>query len=97
MQGLNSLAITFLPKNRRQTYFLSALGVILVAGAVLVWFRFFNEPSLPTIDTQSPPPKSVQIDFAVFESRVFQDLGALLPPIPFPDEIGKRDPFLPSE
>ncbi|MEK7542325.1 MAG: hypothetical protein AAB524_01340 [Patescibacteria group bacterium] len=97
MQGLNSIAITFFPKSSRQIYLLFALGVILLLGAVLIWYGFFREPSLSVVDNQPPLPPVVEIDFTVFKTRVFQDLGALLPPIPLPEEVGKRNPFVPTD
>lgn len=97
MRNLNPLAITFLPTSRRQMYLLIALGVILLLGAGVVWYGFFREPPLPMLDSQTPLPRVVEIDFGVFETRVFQDLGSLVPPIPFPEEVGKRNPFSPVD
>ncbi len=97
MRNLNSLAITFLPKNRRQTYLLIVLGIVLVFTAGLVWYGFLKEPSSTLVDSQPSPPRVVEIDFKVFETRLFQDLGSRLPPIPLPEEVGKRNPFFPSE
>lgn len=97
MQNLNSLAIRFLPQNRRQMYLLLALGATLLGGAIVVWYGFFRVPSLEVAPVQLPPPQVVEIDFGVFETPVFQTLGSPLPPIPFPDEVGKRNPFIPTQ
>lgn len=89
------MTITFIPEARKQRYLLMLLGAVLVGALGLVWYKFFRETPVFTYQTQPPPPREIQIDFSVFEDPAFRELGAARPAIPFPSEVGKRNPFFP--
>jgi len=90
------MAITFLPQNRKQKYLLLLLSVVVLGGLGVVWYQFIREEPLPRLELL-PPPRNVQIDFAVFQIPAFLELGDPRPPIPvlLPDEVGKPNPFTP--
>lgn len=89
------MTITFIPENRRQRYLLYALGAILFGGLAVVSYQFFWNPALPFFTDQPAPPRQVEIDFGIFQTPAFLELGNPRPPIPFPDEAGKDNPFMP--
>lgn len=72
-------------------------GVILLGALGVFWYRFIREEPLPPSELL-PPPRDVQIDFTVFQTPAFLELGDPRPPIPvlLPDEIGKPNPFAPQ-
>ena len=88
------MTITFIPGNRKQKYLLIALGVILLGGVGILWYRFFGGAVFPSFPSQPPPPGEIRIDFTVFQNPAFLKLGDPRPPILPPEQVGKRDPFM---
>ena len=90
------MSITFLPEDRKQKYLVLLLGSLCLLAVLVVWYQFFRESSLPFFETQPEPPRQVMIDFTIFEDPAFLELGSPRPPIPLPDTVGKRNPFVPT-
>lgn len=87
------ISLSFLG-NGRQKYLMIVLGILLVAGGGVVWYGYFQEGSSTLFGSESaPPPQRVEINFDVFEDPAFVELGEPRPPIPLPEEVGKRNPF----
>lgn len=91
------MAIAFIPEDRKQRYLLYTLGAALLGGVAIVGYQFLWNPALPFFQQQPLPPKRVEIDFGVFQTPAFLELGDPRPPISFPDGVGKDNPFVPAQ
>ena len=89
------MAFTFIQGRNGQKYLLLAflaLGALL--GGIL-WFGFVEKgPPGITEFFAAAPPQEIQIDFGIFQHPIFQELEDPGPPIPFPETVGKENPFL---
>ena len=86
------MAVTF-AKTKRQKYFLFAfLGAVLL-GAGYYWYVYIREPAQSGLVLQ--PIRNLQINLEVLEFPIFDQLGESLVPIPFPESVGRINPFAP--
>ena len=89
------MAFTFIQERKRQTYLIFAFLAIGAIGGVL-WFGFVGKGSSGITEFFEPPSsQEIQIDFGIFQHPIFQELedpGSSIP-IPFPETVGKENPF----
>jgi len=91
------MAFMFIPERKRQAYLLIAFLAIGALGGVL-WFGFVGKGSPGITEFFVPPPsQELQIDFEIFQHPIFQELQEPGPPIPFPETVGKENPFNKAE
>jgi len=72
---------------------LAFLGVALL-GAGYYWFVYIRE--VPQNGFILTLPRTLQINLEILDFPVFDQLGEALVPIPFPENVGRINPFAPQ-
>lgn len=90
------MTIVFLPRQKKQQYVAGILGVLALAGGFLAWYGYFREGTVSLSQYAAPLPRMIEVDFTIFDNRVFQELGSPEPFPPSPISEERRNPFAPS-
>ena len=90
------MAITFAGEGKHQQYFLFAVIGICVFIAFILLRGFFVSPQEEALsETFLATPPQLDIDFSIFDSQGFKDFGKGREPATPPDEVGRKNPFIP--
>ena len=90
------MAITFLQAKKRQKNLLLILVLVIIAILVIVWQGFLKvgkAPVLPYVTQLTP--REINIDLTTLENPQITELQAFEEILPFEDEIGRTNPFIP--
>ena len=92
------MAINFLQQKKKQKIVLVGFVLVVLVTSVVLWRGFFTTAQVPQILQSSGGQsfKRADIDFTLFTNPIFEKIPAPLPPAPFPENIGRANPFLPS-
>ncbi len=88
------MAITIIQEKKRQRYLLFVLIGALGAGLL-----FFGVQSLQKRLAIAPPTsvlspsREIEINYQVFENKIFEELLIPKPVIPIPLSVGRENPF----
>jgi len=86
--------VTTLQGNKKQRYLLLLLGIAILGIVFALWYRFFNrEPSSPR--TLPQKPSEIKINFDILKSPILRELKPFEKIVPFEDEVGRENPFIP--
>lgn len=89
------MSITFVQQKRRQQILIFIVVGMAVFTLLVLWFGFFaSTPKEAGSSFFLPTPREVSIDFTVFETPVFQELGSPLAPLELPAKTEKANPFI---
>lgn len=96
------MAITFLHdktlvgQRKFQQYLIIALVAVSLITAFVLWKGFSkNTVSVSTVlNPNALVSKRVEINFAVLQNKIFDELDALPPSIEVPKNIGRANPFM---
>ena len=91
------MAINLLKAKKKERYMLIILVVIILAIIFTVWFGFFREKGTVSINVfpQEAIHQTVNIDWSLLESSELEELKGFENTVPFEDEVGKKNPFVP--
>ena len=90
------MAITFAGQAKRQQYFLFVAIGICVLIAFILWRGFFVSPREEALsDVFLAKPPQLDIDFSIFDSQGFRDFGKGRDAVIPPQEVGRKNPFIP--
>ena len=92
------MAFVFIEQSNKKRYVVLALLAVLVGGGGFAWYIYDGRDiSSPIIDLIVRPSKTLRIDLDALMHPVFDELGELRAPIPFPEDVGRINPFIPVE
>lgn len=87
------MAISFLQGIKIQKYLILVLLGSLLIIALVFWFGFLKKPEvIPEVIT---PPQKIEINFEILKSPIFKELQPFKKILPFEEEIGRENPFIP--
>ncbi|MDO8470437.1 MAG: hypothetical protein Q7S63_00475 [bacterium] len=89
------MAITFEQQRKRQQYLLIAVLAIIGLTAVLLWRGFFAGSSETPPELSLSQRPQLTIDFNIFDTQAFKDIGTGTAPVEIPAEVGRKNPFIP--
>ncbi len=90
------MAITFAEEQKFQKYFLFAAIVVFILTGFILWRGLFILPQEGNVsETFLVQPPQLNIDFSIFDTQGFQDLGKGKEPLLPPKEVGRENPFTP--
>ena len=89
------MAFTIVQKKKVQQYLILGLGVLVIIIAVVLWQGFLRGGQDVSSQVSFPPARTVNINFEVLESPLFNEIQEPGPPILIPEERGRDNPFLP--
>jgi hypothetical protein len=84
---------------KRQKNLIVVLFVVLTITFLNLYFGYFKKEKVKTVPPEVfVPEKKIEIDFSVFRKSILKELQPVekIPP-PTQEEIGKENPFLPTE
>ena len=87
------MAITFIQQKKRQRYLFIALFVIFLIMLAVVWQGFVNKGGVGGLIIQSS--KEIEIRFDVLSGEALKALQSSGAEVVLPEDVGKRNPFLP--
>jgi hypothetical protein len=91
------MAITFIQQNKRQKILVLVVLIVGAVAIVVLLLGFFGSvPKEAASSFSLPPTHETKIDFQVFDTPAFQELGAPAPPLQLPEKTKKANPFLHS-
>ena len=88
------MAIQFVQKRKRQKYLVIIFGIIFLITAIVLWYGFFKKEGIAPSNFLTPL-KEVKIDFDFLDSVIFSELNEFDKILPFDEEAGRKNPFLP--
>ena len=88
------MALTIFEKEKKQQYLYWIILVAILAGAI--WFGRNYLIKSPSPPSSAPQKKTVDINLAVLDTEVFQNLQPFEEITPFEGEVGRANPFLPQ-
>ena len=91
------MAIDFIAQKKKQKYLLALLVLILLVVGGVVWYGFSHTIAEKLFEFAAPPIERIEIDLGIFEHPIFSELRDLRPAIPFPQVVGREEPFTPIE
>lgn len=89
---------SFTEQKKRQRLLIGIMVFSVSVTVLVLFFGFFGGISFNTdsdVDVDVPPPSRITIDFAIFDNPLVQALPDPEEPEPFPEEIGRENPFIP--
>ena len=89
------MAFTIVQKKKVQQYLILSLGILVIIIAVVLWQGFLRGDQDVSSQVSFPPTRTVNINFEVLESPLFDEIQEPNPPILIPEEKGRDNPFLP--
>lgn len=89
------MAFTFVQQKKRQQILVFIVAGMAMLTLLVLWLGFFaSTPKEAGSSFFLPTPREISIDFTVFESSVFQELGSPLVPLEVPAKTEKKNPFI---
>jgi len=91
------MVINFLQEKKRQRNLILILALIIIAILIIVWQGFLRGGETPTTPSILPslPLQKITIDWQILQDPQIVELQAFEPILPFGDEIGRENPFIP--
>ena len=68
-----------------------------MATVFVLWYGFFRKPPSPRGTVSPTAVKVVEIDFAVLENPILEQLKPFEGVTPFDGEAGRENPFIPYQ
>ena len=92
------MAITFVQQKKRQQILIFIVVGVAIVTLFVLWFGFFvSAPKEASSSFFLPAPRETSVDFTIFESPVFQELGSPFAPLEVPVKTEKANPFIRSQ
>lgn len=86
----------FRKQKKKQKYLLTAVGLIILTIAGVMYFGFFRKKEETIINVTSVSPiKEINIDFNVLENPFFEKIKPFEKIPDYEGEVGRENPFLP--
>lgn len=87
------MALPLFQERERKKYLSWVFVIVILAGAL--WFsRGFLIKPIPSLPSK-PVKKTVEMNFKIFSNPAFQALQPFEEILPFEEELGRENPFLP--
>lgn len=93
------MAITFTQERKKQRYLILAL-IFVLALIVFVWRGLLQKDESPGSESGEQvviPIPSIGIDLKFFQDPIWKELEDPPEPVPFPERLGRENPFVPYE
>ena len=87
------MALTLFNKEKKRQYLYWILLVVILAGTIWLGRNYLVKPVPPPV--QPPKKKTVEINLAILDSEAVRNLQPFEEILPFEDEVGRENPFLP--
>jgi hypothetical protein len=88
------MKFNFLPRQKRQKYFVWALIAIVCIGAIMVWYGYFRQETILFFQPEFVPLREITVDLSILEDPIFEELGIPVSEIPTPDPGKRVNPFI---
>lgn len=92
------MAIIFFQQRKKQKYLIAALILIILVILVIIWKGFLLKPKPgypPSVGPEVLKPPKIEINFEVLKSPILEGFQPFEEIIPFEEEVGRENPFVP--
>jgi len=88
------MAVDFIKTKKRQRYLLLILALVIIATLVVIWYGFFQKPTVIVVPLSSQKTPQIEINLGLLQDTEVEALKLFESISPFSGEIGRENPFI---